>query len=274
MNRIEIMQAAAAAPTRQANKPRNRAAHRRQRGISLFVVMVIVLLASLLAVWAARSTLFGEMVVGADADYQRAFEAAQMVLQDAELDIQGLRANGSKCVGTILSLDVCRKIGGTARFPAETQEVGQLLAELKSATGGCKNGLCSKFVDAQDIWNSKNANYANRIANAARYGQYTGAVIGSQANDLLAIGNSGDNKGSILLQTGTGNAGAWYWIEVLPYQEAAEFASLIEGASTPGAAAFNLKPSVIYRITVLVRGFRKGTQVVLQETYVPQTLDY
>jgi hypothetical protein len=31
--------------------------------------------------------------------------------------------------------------------------------------------------------------------------------------------------------------------------------------------------AVANRIMVLVRGFRKGTQVVLQETCVPQTLD-
>ncbi len=42
----------------------------------------------LLALWAARTSLFNEMIVGNDADYQRAFEAAQALLQDAELDIR------------------------------------------------------------------------------------------------------------------------------------------------------------------------------------------
>ena len=53
----------------------------RQRGISLFVVIVFVLLSMLLALWASRTSLFNEMVVGNDADYQRAFEAAQALLQ-------------------------------------------------------------------------------------------------------------------------------------------------------------------------------------------------
>jgi Tfp pilus assembly protein PilX len=36
-----------------------------------------------------RTSLFNELIVGNDADYQRAFEAAQAILQDAELDIRG-----------------------------------------------------------------------------------------------------------------------------------------------------------------------------------------
>ena len=62
----------------------------RQRGISLFVVIVIVLLSTLLSLWAARTSLFNELIVGNDADYQRAFEAAQALMQDAELDIRGV----------------------------------------------------------------------------------------------------------------------------------------------------------------------------------------
>ena len=70
---------------------------KRQRGISLFVIMVIVLLSMLLALWASRTSWFGELVVGNDADYQRALEAAQAMLQDAELDIRRSKADGSAC---------------------------------------------------------------------------------------------------------------------------------------------------------------------------------
>ena len=49
----------------------------RQKGVSLFVVLVIVLLSTLLAAWAFRSSIFNQLVVSNDADYQRAFEAAQ-----------------------------------------------------------------------------------------------------------------------------------------------------------------------------------------------------
>ena len=52
------------------------AAPHRERGIALFVVIVFVMLSMLLALWASRTAIFNEMVVGNDADYQRAFEAA------------------------------------------------------------------------------------------------------------------------------------------------------------------------------------------------------
>ena len=55
-----------------------------QQGISLYVVIVIVLLSMLLALWASRTALFNEMIVGNDADYQRAYVAAQAMIQDAE----------------------------------------------------------------------------------------------------------------------------------------------------------------------------------------------
>ena len=55
----------------------------RQQGVALFVVIVFVMLSMLLALWASRTSLFNELVVGNDADYQRAFEAAQSLLQDA-----------------------------------------------------------------------------------------------------------------------------------------------------------------------------------------------
>lgn len=45
--------------------------------MALFVVIVFVMLSMLLALWASRTALFNEMVVGNDSDYQRAFETAQ-----------------------------------------------------------------------------------------------------------------------------------------------------------------------------------------------------
>lgn len=87
---------------------------RRQRGATLFVVIVFVLLSMLLALWASRTALFNELVVGNDADYQRAYEAAQALLQDAELDIRGESADGSACTPDPNSTDVCR-VGTTDR---------------------------------------------------------------------------------------------------------------------------------------------------------------
>ena len=51
-----------------------------QRGVALFIVIIFVMLSMLLALWASRTAWFNEMIVGNDADYQRAFEAAQASL--------------------------------------------------------------------------------------------------------------------------------------------------------------------------------------------------
>ena len=99
-----------------------------QKGVSLFVVIVFVMLSMLLALWASRTSLFNEMLVGNDADYQRAFEAAQALLQDAELDIRGETADGTVCAAA-----TCRdKQGSAPKIPLETQEVTALLADRKS----------------------------------------------------------------------------------------------------------------------------------------------
>ena len=58
-----------------------------QQGIALYVIIVLVLLSMLLALWASRTALFNELIVGNNADYQRAYEAAEAMLEDAKNDI-------------------------------------------------------------------------------------------------------------------------------------------------------------------------------------------
>lgn len=258
-------------------KGAGRSPHRtRQRGISLFVVIVFVLLSMLLALWASRTSLFNEMVVGNDADYQRAFEAAQALLQDAELDIRGENADGSACANPGAVTGICR-LNTADQIPLETQEVGPLLAALDTQTTKCRNGLCVKRTGRQDFWNYTAATtpaptglqpgevMLTDMAVAgigARYGQYTGAALGSstsQANPILA-------------DTGAANRGGWYWIEVLPYEESSKNSGLIVNSTGVGGnlLPMNLKPNVVYRITALAYGRKANTMVVLQETYAQQ----
>ena len=228
----------------------------RQRGVALFVVIVVVMLSMLLALWASRTSLFNELVVGNDADYQRAFDAAQALLQDAELDIRGENADGSPCSG---SGDVCRT--STAdKIPLEKQEVDSLLVALGSQTSKCRNGLCAKRTGKQDFWKntdaSKGPTLAQMKAAGARYGQFTGAATGSptaSANPILYADKDG--------------TGGWYWIEVLPYDESSGFSSLIEGDNSKPQLELKLDPNVVYRITALAYGQRSTTMVVLQQTY-------
>lgn len=238
----------------------------RQRGVALFVVIVFVMLSMLLALWASRTSLFNEMVVGNDADYQRAFEAAQALLQDAELDIRGEMADGTVCAA-----HPCRAYtNGALQFPGDTNEINPLITTLEGETTRCKDGLCARRVGRQDFWNYKTADtpikpaantalgevpLSDLMAVGARYGQFTGAQLGSStapANPILADPDAGR-----------------YWIEIMRYSDTAKSANVIVDAST-SQLPLNLDVYVVFRITALAIGRKPGTTVVLQETYARQ----
>lgn len=238
---------------------RARPARQRQRGIALVIVIVLALTSALLALWGFRSSVLNEAVVGNDADYLRAFEAAQALMQDAEYDIRGQRPDGKPCdpvsSGGSPNLDVCRPDGATVWFIQEDKELGNLIATLGGQATGCLKGICIKRTGVQDFWKEPDTLEAMIADNVgARYGQFTGANSGSASNPILAERAEG--------------RGGWYWVEVLPY-DTSPGGGLVIGKSK---LALNLKPSLAYRITALARGLKPGTQVVLQSTYVQRKL--
>ena len=109
----------------------------RQRGVALFVVLVLVMLAMLLALWASRSAFFNQLVVGNDADYQRAFAAAQAMLQDAEFDVLRQKPDGGVCARVAATPKVCRSpvSGIVVRLiaqPGQNLQVGDPLMVLEA----------------------------------------------------------------------------------------------------------------------------------------------
>lgn len=252
--------------------PNHRPLRPKQRGVALFVVIVFVMLSMLLALWASRTSLFNEMVVGNDADYQRAFEAAQALLQDAELDIRREFADGSPCTAA-----TCRDLTASAnKIPVDAQEVTPLLASLDTQTTKCRTGLCTKRTGRQDFWNYTNATTPppadlkagevkledmTQPGIGARYGQYTGAAQGSataQANPILQW-----NAGT------PANQGGWYWIELLVYDKSSGPGVVVD-PGRPDVLQLNLSPNVAYRITALAYGRKPNTMAVIQQTYVRQ----
>lgn len=230
-----------------------------QRGIALFVVIVFVMLSMLLALWASRTSLFNEMVVGNDADYQRAFEATQAMLQDAELDIR-LGNEAAEVTTLCTGGDVCRATTQD-KFPGaqEATAVRAMLSTLSTQPTGCRSGLCTKREGAVDFWNDS-ATLTGMLNVGARYGQYTGAKYGDK-----------DNPANPILADRTAGQGAWYWIEVLPYDESAKSSNLIVGGAT-NLLPLYIDPNVVYRITALAYGRKPGTLVTMQQTYAPQRL--
>lgn len=243
----------------------------RQRGVALFIVLVMVLLGMLLALWASRSALFNQMVVGNDADYQRAFAAAQAMLQDAELDILRESPDGSICTKDASVPQRCRA-SSTLYPPQGAEEITPLLAQLSGAGDAqCRHGLCTKrgttsSYRGQDFWSDTTLLAAMQQANVgARYGQFTGATAGSNTDEIGAAGSA------ILNQRSDSNEGAWYWIEVLPYTDAAQNTGLIVGGPA-NLLPLSVDPLVVYRVTAIAYGRKNGTRVVLQQTFVPQKL--
>lgn len=253
----------------------HRPLHPRQRGVALFVVIVFVMLSMLLALWASRTSLFNEMVVGNDADYQRAFEAAQALLQDAELDIRREFSDGSPCIAA-----TCRDLVATAeKIPADGAEVTPLLASLDTQTTKCRTGLCTKRTGRQDFWNYTSATDPipsdlkpgevkledmTQPGIGARYGQYTGANRGDSSSPANPILQWKDDNST------PNNQGGWYWIELLRYDDSQGGPGVIIDPGRPDILALNLKPNVAYRITALAYGRKPNTMAVLQQTYVRQ----
>ena len=237
----------------------------------MFVVLVFVMLSMLLALWASHTSLFNEMIVGNDADYQRAFEAEQALLQDAELDIRRESPDG---------LTACTAVNCRDNIPAAYKipikgEVTQLLDDLnQQPTTKCLSGLCTKRAGRQDFWNTTSATVlaAGEVKLSdmtkpnvgARYGQYSGATVGDPSDP-----NKTANP--ILADTSADDRGGWYWIEVMQYDESAKNSGLIVGGTnTDNLLRLNLEPNVVYRITALAYGRKPGTMAVLQQTYVRQ----
>lgn len=231
----------------------------RQRGVSIFVVLVMVLLTTLLVLWASRSALLNEMVTGNDADYQRALEAAHAMVRDAEMDIQGVRADGTPCA--IDATANCRVWGlfdeanNKSFYPESESEVQDMQATLTSKSPPCVAGICAPITaisasgdtPTTEFWTEKPRLDAMK-AKAARYGDYTGAKAGTVGNPLLV--KSADK--------------AWYWVELLPY----DLAAALRTGGTARSFAPDATSPYVYRITAVVKGMKEGTQAVVQSTVV------
>ena len=238
-----------------------------QRGIALFVVIIFVMLSMLLALWASRTAIFNEMVVGNDADYPRAFEAAQSLIQDAELDIQRFEDPNHRSSEN----DVLNALNNN-NIVAFTLS--------RSESPFCENGLCVKRRGRQDFWNNStdttedddpevSMTQMTATGIGARYGEFTGASFNDPSNE--------DNPANLILKKrkafdDAADEGGWYWIEILKYADSDSVggAGLIvnDNAAAPADILdLRLNPSVVYRITAWAKGLNPNSTAVIQQTY-------
>ncbi len=227
----------------------------KQKGAALFTVMVILLLSLLLILASTRTSLFNEALTGNDSDYARALEAAQILLADAEADVRGQKVDGSDCGAGLIG---CRTQASGFYFPEEINDFVDLRSNLLAVSSPtCTNGICLNLCASPNtglcnlatpdapanlnFWQTSST-LAAMTAKGATYGQYTGAAPGSTGNTILTANP----------------AKAWYWVEVIKYSAK----DIVDNDFGAPNDAKNYP--YIYRITVVAKGNKPGTQAVLQ----------
>ena len=199
-------------------------APRAQRGFSLFIVLIMLLLSALLAVGGARMAQLLESVAGNQREHQRAFEAAEAALLDAERDIRQLAfASASKTyvACSALATSRCRKAEDGRVFP--DRDTGWVTAYVNDGANSCDRGIC--YFSATDSVAAASGSEAYRfwisdtyVSKHASYGQFTGAT----------------DAGNPALR------GAKYWIEVIDRKNSKyplyRITAVATGARSPGTA--------------------------------------
>ena len=253
------------------NHPKTCRVHR-QSGAALIAVLALLLLSLMAVMGAFRVANLNESMLGSTSDYSRAFAAAEALMRDAEMDIEGRRPPytnqvdgniGLPCrpdpetsTTSIKSMDGylgCRNAAAanTPWFPKSNEDFDSVtdIVAANNADLRCKEGICAPLTT------TALANLENDLVNmtplGATYGQFT------RKNTFDADPGVSSNP---ILSPGDGVARGWYWVEIFRYN-----------VNTPafGAAIPTEKKPFIFRITVVALGLKPGTRVVLRSVVVP-----
>ncbi|WP_428300726.1 pilus assembly protein [Hydrogenophaga sp.] len=225
-----------------------------QRGVALLVVMAALLLGSIALLGSLQVSWLGERRVGSESDAQRAYAAAQALIRDAELDILGLRADGSPCDNDPAAQSGCRARDPAApHYPQDDDDLDLLRQQLKAGHRNCLRGIClPDTVDAlQGAWSEDLAamtSGSGDTAIAATYGQFTMSRPDITDNALL------DPSTPL----------AWYWVEVFRYSQAAGILNPSGDLPVP-----DRRHPFVYRITAYAKGLKPGTRAHLRSVFVP-----
>lgn len=84
----------------------------RQRGVTLVIVLMLLVIVTLLGVGAARIALLGERSTRNERDYQVAWQSAEAALMDAQFDIRGPNSDGAQRVALFTPDDISKFVPG------------------------------------------------------------------------------------------------------------------------------------------------------------------
>ena len=148
-----------------------------QRGISLVIVMIFLVILSVLGVTAMQSSTLGSRIARNEADRTLAFQAAEAALRDGELDIKNLKADNSACVAASAG---CRVLSISRGDGFDTV---------------CNLGLCDSRAFTTPVW--EDATKWTTTGASVAYGTYTTAtalpVVGQQPRYILEYFPLGDS---------------------------------------------------------------------------------
>ena len=258
---------------------RKTAAPGRQRGISLFIVLVILLLALIIVLGGLAVANLNEALTGNQSDAQRAYGAAQALINAAELDI---RLNGYKCnaesvgggaTGVNSTIATASGVAAscTRRFPQDIDTFNTL--QLMVGLGNCSSDTNLRGVCFSNGPNDANFNVDDKKGtipyqnfdnkNGARYREFIGSVATTKYGGSAQTGNA-----SLALEDGDDSKiQGQYWVEVFLYANGNINTSAIQ--SYQGAPVPICYYPFIFRITAIAQGIKKGTQSILRTYYVP-----
>jgi type IV pilus assembly protein PilX len=235
-----------------------------QRGVSLIVVMVMLLLGTIVVLSSTRLGWLNERLVGGESDYQRAFAAAEALVRDAERDIRGLRIdNVTPCNATAGYVGCRNFLGNQPFFPQEDDDLDLLQTRVAGGANGCLQGICLPATVTALTAANWTTNLAAMTATvgtasvAARYGEFTGINPATAGNPLLSWSRPG--VAPVVAPR------AWYWVEVFRYTDAGGIVAAAGNVPIP-----DKKHPYVYRITAFVQGMKPGTRVWLRSIFVPR----
>jgi type IV pilus assembly protein PilX len=248
----------------------------------MFITLIVLLLALVLALGGLVVTNFNESIVGSQSDTQRTYGAAQALLTTAQRDI---RLNGRDCdapgMGNAGTNDAIVEGAATAcilRFPRDTNDYMQMLAEANmvgnidrcssqaSFMGVCISSSPISASFAIPTVADGTATGAQQWANGADYITFT-KVLDNNGGTGVDYGGDAQAGSASLALTGA-NARGKYWVEIFPYN----VMSVALGGNDAASANVPIPDGTypfVFRITAMAKGLKGGTVSVLRTYYVP-----
>jgi len=107
-----------------------------QRGASLLMVMLVLIIVSMLGIGGAQIALMGERSARNDRDYQVAWQSAEAALQEAEFDIRGPGVSSRK----------------DSAFASPTPAKYLFVDGCGTSTSGVSKGLCLPAATGKPVW--------------------------------------------------------------------------------------------------------------------------